>query len=180
MSTFVDNWGEVQEVIDPKDWNKWALWANWVDEYEWVDDVEFETYDIIVWRDTVWGNVGKKQSDGKRKAVPVGERLIIAEVRKNTENWVYLIVIHSEGDKPQIPGEAIKRKRYNIGRFGLRRMRRPGEGRRLKIPDRIFDSAPINSHDNPLFDERYKEPEKKTIRSKFTQMAVPTDNKQNI
>lgn len=129
----IDPWGDVRDRHDPRDWSKWAVWADWEGQYDWQDGADFEAFDIIAWRDEIFVNRNRRRPDLKPHWEKTGERMIIAEVRDGSAqcaDWVYLVVIHSEGDEPVPRDLKIKRRARNILRHGARRWPRDGRSAR--------------------------------------------------
>ena len=126
---FVDNWGDPRDGKDPRDWSKWPVWRFWDDKYDWREGEDFAAHDIIAWRDEIIVNRNRGRPEKKARWEKTGERMVIAEVREGTaesRDWVYLVVIYSEGDEPLTRDEKIKRRARNILRNGVRRWPRSG------------------------------------------------------
>jgi hypothetical protein len=70
-------------------------------------DDEVVVGDIVRFTESVWERRGPKR---KQRVVRVGEHDVIAEVLTVEEQWIYLIVMECEGDKPLEKGQEIKRK----------------------------------------------------------------------
>lgn len=127
---YIDNWGEESELVDQTDWSNWPLWARWEAKYDWQDGEDFIEQDVIVWRENIIVNQNARKPEMPAKWVKVGERMVIAHIRQwggDAADWVYMVVIHSDGDQPLLRDQKIKRRVANIRRNGVRRW--PREGR---------------------------------------------------
>ena len=121
---YIDAWGEEQERIDPKDWSRWPLWSAWGERFRWHAGEDFIEQDVVVWREPIIINRYARSPQKRPEWVPAGERLVIAHVRQysgDPQDWVYLVVVHSEGDEPLARDLKIKRRIKNILRNGVRR-----------------------------------------------------------
>lgn len=77
----------------------------------WVTCDEVVQGDIIRFTESVWERRGPKR---KQRVIRVGEHNVIAEVLSVEEQWIYLIVMECEGDKPLKKGDEIKRKATTV------------------------------------------------------------------
>ena len=73
----------------------------------WVLCDEVVEGDIIRFTESVWERRGPKK---RQRVIRVGEHDVIAQVLSVEEQWIYLIVMECEGDKPLEKGQEIKRK----------------------------------------------------------------------
>lgn len=100
----------------------------------WVVCDEVVGGDIVRFTESVWERRGPKR---RQRVIRVGERRLIAEVLTVEEQWIYLIVMECEGDKPLKKGEEIKRKVVTV----LKRCERllwSEEGVRAKLTTRFL------------------------------------------
>lgn len=112
---------------------------------EWIPTTSgFIEADVIRWKEGVF-----KPRRGKGKAVKLGDRLMVAEVLRQDNEWVYLLVRHCElasvttGNLPrQVPllhnGIETKRKRNTIVRGKAERLRWSDESARSMIASKFL------------------------------------------
>jgi len=153
---FTDKWGDEREAVDQKDWSRWPLWGNYEAAYQGEEDPDFIEQDVIVWRESIVVNRNARSPDKPADWVRTGERLVIAHVRGfegQAADWVYLVVIHSDGDEPLVRDRKIKRRKNNILRNGVRRWPR-GEMASVSRPIAELGRVP----DTPLNVRRASSP----------------------
>lgn len=144
-----DAWGDAVDPDNLRDWSKWPTWRFWDGKYDWRDGADFQAYDVIAWRDEIYVNRSARRPERKALWEKTGERMVIAEVREGTEpddGWVYLVVIHSEGDEPLARDEKVRRRHRNIVRHGVMRWPRSG---RASLAETERVAAQFGRAENP-------------------------------
>lgn len=113
---------------------------------EWIptgDD--FSAADVIRWKESVFRNSRRK----KARAIKLGERLVIAEVLREEDGWVYLLIRGCElvsvktgwldRQIPLLPnGTETKRKRRTIARGKPERLLWSDESARTLLGSRFL------------------------------------------
>ncbi len=73
----------------------------------WVTCDEVVEGDVVRFTESVWERRGPKR---RQRIVRTGERTVTGQILVIEEEWVYLIIMVCEGDKPLAKDEEVKRK----------------------------------------------------------------------